>query len=206
MKTFHKKSKKKIVICVSGMTGSGKSTLAKKLAEKYGLEYHSGGDALKSLAIESGYKPAERGWWETNQGMGFLQQRMKDPKFDRAVDEKLVGWAKKGNVVLDSWTMPWLLKDGFKIWIEVSLGERARRLAKRDAMSLKEAFNIIKEKDEKTKLIYKNLYGFSLGEDFSSFNLILDANELKADEVFRAICMIIDRLALEKSETGSQKQ
>mgnify|MGYP001151338591 CR=1 FL=1 len=206
MKTFHKKSRQKIVICISGMTGCGKSTLAKKLAEKYELKYHSGGDALKSLAIESGYKPAERGWWETTEGMRFLQQRMRDLKFDRAVDEKLFEWAKEGNVVLDSWTMPWLLKDGFKIWIEVSLEERARRLAKRDAISLEEAFNIIREKDEKTKMIYKSLYGFNLGEDFSPFNLILDANELNADEVFRAICMVLDRLVLEKWETASQKQ
>jgi len=206
MRTSHKKPKQKIVICISGMTGCGKSTLTKKLSEKYGLKYHSGGDALKSLAIESGYKPAERGWWETNEGMRFLQQRMRDLKFDRAVDKKLVEWSKKGNVVLDSWTMPWLLKDSFKIWLEVSLEERARRLAKRNAISLKEAFNIIKEKDEKTKMIYKSLYGFNLGEDFSPFNLILDANELNADEVFHAICMVVDHLMLEKSEKASQKQ
>ena len=45
---------KGLVICISGMAGTGKSTLAKKLAEKYGLRYYSGGDALRALAAEQG--------------------------------------------------------------------------------------------------------------------------------------------------------
>ncbi|MEM2643065.1 MAG: AAA family ATPase, partial [Candidatus Bathyarchaeia archaeon] len=48
-------AKEPLVICVCGMAGSGKSTLAKKLAEKYGLKYYSGGDALKALALERGH-------------------------------------------------------------------------------------------------------------------------------------------------------
>jgi adenylate kinase family enzyme len=43
-----KKNKRPLIICVCGMAGSGKSTLAKKLAEKYGLRYFSGGDVLKA--------------------------------------------------------------------------------------------------------------------------------------------------------------
>ena len=54
--------KESIVICICGMAGTGKSTLAKRLAKKYGLKYYSGGDALKALAIEEGYKSLERGW------------------------------------------------------------------------------------------------------------------------------------------------
>jgi len=99
---------KKVVICISGMTGSGKSTVAKRLAGKYGLGYFSGGNALKTLAQEEGYDSDVRGWWETAEGLNFLQQRMGDPTFDKKIDEKLLKLAKEGNVVLDSWTMPWL--------------------------------------------------------------------------------------------------
>ena len=49
---------KKIVICISGLPGCGKSTVAKKLAQKYRLRYISGGDALKELAVEAGFKPS----------------------------------------------------------------------------------------------------------------------------------------------------
>jgi len=185
------------------MTGCGKSTVAKRLAEKYGLRYVSGGSALKKLAIEACYKPKETGWWESAEGRRFLKQRAKDPAFDKKVDEKLLRLARRGNIVLDSWTMPWLYKGGFKIWLEASPNARARRLAKRDAITQREALKAVQEKDSMTKMIYKDLYGFDLGTDFSPFDLILDANDLNADEVFDTLCLVVDRLVLAKpSEKG----
>lgn len=194
MKDNYEKRKQKIVICISGMTGCGKSTVARRLAEKYGFRYVSGGDALKALAIEAGYKPAEKGWWETNEGIKFLQQRIEDSKFDKKVDEKLMELAKQGNVVLDSWTMPWLLKEGFKVWLDASVNVRAKRVAERDSIDFEKALDILKKKDERTKIIYKSLYGFDLGIDFSPFDLIIDTDVLDADEVFNAVCLVVDRL------------
>jgi cytidylate kinase len=192
------KTKKKIeqamVICICGMAGSGKSTVAKKLAEKYELQYYSGGDALKALATEEGYKPLKRGWWETREGMLFLKEREKDPKFDETVDKKLLKLAKQGNVVLDSWTMPWLLKKGFKIWLETSPEKRTERIATRDKISIKEASEALRNKEKQTKTIYKKLYGFSLGEDFEPFYLILDTDNLKVEEVFQVLCAVIDNV------------
>jgi cytidylate kinase len=182
------------------MAGCGKSTLAKRIAEKYGLRYLSGGDALKALAIEEGYKPAETGWWETDEGIRFLQRRMKDADFDKKVDRNLIDRAKRqGNVVLDSWTMPWLLDEGFKVWLEASQDMRARRLAERDGIDFRTALEVMKEKDEKTRSIYRKLYGFDLGNDLSPFDLILDTDLLDANEVFRSLCMAIDRLVFEKN-------
>jgi cytidylate kinase len=187
---------KPIVICIGGIAGTGKSTLAKKIAEKYGLKYFSGGDALRILALEDGYRPLERGWWESGEGMRFLTRRGKDHKFDEAVDKELLKVARKGNVVLDSWTMPWLLKNGFKIWLEASPEKRAQRIAKRNRISLGEALNVLKHKEEQTKTIYKELYGFSLGEDLSPFHFILDTDNLRAEEVFQVLCLVIDNVVL----------
>ncbi len=193
------KGKQKIVICVAGMTGCGKSTLAKRVAKKFGLKYLSGGGMLKVLAVKMGYKPGERGWWESEAGIKFLQQRTKNHEFDKRVDEELMKLAKQGNVVLDSWTMPWLLKENaFKVWLEVSPEERARRLARRDRITVEKALNVLKEKDAKTKSIYKSLYGFDLGEDLSPFDLILDTTELDSDEVFQALSMAINGVVLGK--------
>jgi cytidylate kinase len=199
MKNGCEEQTEKVVICVCGMTGCGKSTVAIKLAEKYGLKYLSGGNALKALALEAGYKPAEIGWWETAEGMNFLQQRMENPTFDRNVDQKLLELAKRGNVILDSWTMPWLLKNGFKVWLEASPHVRARRVAERDGIDVEKALKILKEKDRRTRKIYQDLYGFNLGNDFSPFNLILVTDELDVDEVFRAVCLVVDRLVFGKS-------
>jgi len=191
--------RRRIVICVAGLSGCGKSTAARRLAKKYGLRCLSGGDMLKALAIKTGYKSRERGWWETEEGRNFLQQRAGDYDFDRRVDEELIKWARRGNVVLDSWTMPWLLKEeAFKVWLEVSPDERARRLARRDRISVEEAFRVLGEKDGKTNGIYKRLYGFDLGGDFSPFDVILDANQLESGEVFRVLCMVVDRFVLRK--------
>jgi cytidylate kinase len=194
VKNRGREEQKKIVICVSGMTGSGKSTVAKRLADKYGLDYFSGGNALKTPAQEEGYNPDVTGWWETDEGLRFLQQRMGDPAFDRRIDEKLLELAEKGNIVLDSWTMPWLLKEGFKVWLEASPQVRAKRVMNRDSISIEEAVKALTEKDERTRQIYKKLYGFDLGNDLSPFNLVLATDELEPEEVFHAVCLVTDRI------------
>jgi len=196
-----KKIKQPIVLCICGMAGSGKSTLAKKLAKKYRLKYCSGGNALKALAIEEGYRPFRRGWWESEEGIRFLEKRGKDPKFDEAVDRKFLELAQQGSVVLDSWTMPWLLKKGFKVWLEASPEKRAERIANRDRISIEEAFKALRNKEERTKAIYKKLYGFSLGENFTPFHLILDTDNLKAGEVFQVLCEVIDNVVIDSDNS-----
>ena len=184
----------KTVICISGLAGTGKSTLAKKLAQKYRLRYYSGGDALKDLAKQEGYDISVQGWWESPDGLKFLNERVSDPKFDRAVDEKLLEYAKQGNVLLDSWTMPWLIKDGFKIWLEASFEKRAARVAERDNMPFTEAVVVLEEKEGRTKAIYKELYGFVLGEDLTPFDFVLDTDNLNADEVFEVLCHVVENV------------
>ena len=198
--------RKSLIICICGMAGSGKSTLAKRLAEKYGLRYFSGGDALRALALKEGYKSLERGWWEGEEGLRFLRKRGSDKKFDESVDKELLATARRGNVILDSWTMPWLLKDGFKIWLEASSEKRAKRISKRDKTAFEEALAALKRKEEHTKAIYKSLYGFSLGNDYAPFDLILDTENLNGKEVFQVLCMVIDNVVLSSEEhKGSRK-
>jgi len=192
-------TKKKIIICLAGLTACGKSTAAKRLAERYGLTYVSGGTALKDIALKMGYKAKDKGWWESPEGMRFLRQRQLDPTFDKQVDTQLLEWIERGDIVLDSWTMPWLAKKGFKIWLEVPPKERAKRLARRDSIRMEEAMRVIKEKDAKTKRIYESLYGFKLGEDYSPFDLILDSESLTSNEVFETLSLVIDRLVLKRS-------
>jgi cytidylate kinase len=194
-------SKKKVLVCISGMAGTGKSTLAKKLAKKYNLRYYSGGDALKALAADEGYDSSSRGWWESPEGLSFLEKREENLEFDKAVDDKLLEYAQQGRVLLDSWTMAWLLKTGFKIWLVASVEKRAERIAKRDKIPVKEALQVLKEKEARTKAIYKKLYGFTLGEDFEPFNLVLDTDNLNAREVFQVLCTVMDNVIL---KSGNQ--
>jgi len=194
-----KKSKvncNKIVICVCGFTGSGKSTQAKRLADKYGLKYFSGGDALRALASVEGYNSYVNGWWESPEAIRFLEDRKQNERFDREVDDKLLEYASQGNVVLDSWSMPWLSKGGFKIWLEASLEKRTERIAKRDEMTAEQALKAFTEKEARTKALYKKIYGFAVGEDFTPFDLVLDTDNLSTDEVFEVLCLVVDNVVL----------
>lgn len=195
--------REEMTVCLCGMAGSGKTTVAKKLAKFYRLKYYSGGDALKAVASDMGYETTGKGWWETKEGLRFLEERLNNLDIDKKVDDKLLEWAREGGVVLDSWAIPWLLKEGFRVWLEASEQIRAQRLAKRDRLSAEEALRFLREKEAKTKEIYKKLYGFDLGEDFSPFHLILDVNQLTRDEAFQALRMTIDNLVLTRKETLS---
>lgn len=188
--------KENLVISVCGMAGSGKSTLAKTLAKKYRLKFFSGGDALKALALNEGFRSLDYGWWESEEGLRFLKTRSGDQRYDKKVDEELLKTADEGNVVLDSWTMPWLLKRGFKIWLEASVEKRAERIAQRDKMTVMEALQALKAKEKQTRMIYRHLYGFELGEDFEPFHLILDTDNLSSNEVFQVLCLVIDKTVL----------
>jgi len=92
--------------------------------------------------------------------------------------------------------MPWLLKEGFKIWLMASIEKRAARVAERDKITVNEAFNVLEEKEDRTKAIYKKLYGFVLGEDFAPFDLVLDTDNLDAEEVFEVLCRVINNVVL----------
>jgi cytidylate kinase len=92
--------------------------------------------------------------------------------------------------------MPWLLEKGFKIWLEASTEKRARRIAGRDNTSFGEALGALKQKERQTKRIYREIYGFNLGEDYGPFNFILDTDTLSAKEVFQVLCLVIENVVL----------
>ncbi len=181
-------------ICLSGLTGSGKSTLGRRLAEHYGLAYFSGGDALKRM-IGGEAALEDPGWWEREGGRAALEMRRRDPSFDRRVDEELIRIAEeRGDVLLDSWTMAYLLsaEDKLAIFLKADLDVRAARVAKRDGIEVDEARRKIERRDGETFEIYREIYGFRLGEDLSPFNLVIDTTKLTPEQTFSVARIFID--------------
>ncbi|MEM2729312.1 MAG: cytidylate kinase family protein [Candidatus Korarchaeum sp.] len=186
---------KRFSVCLSGLTGSGKSTLAKRLAEKYGLERVSGGEMLKEiLAGRESLK--DQGWWERDQAHEALERRLEDPRYDLEVDRRLMELAREGGYVLDSWTIAYLLDcdSCIKIFLKADFEVRSSRVANRDKISIEEAKNKIKIKEERTYEIYKRLYGFELGKDLTPFHLVVDTTKMSSEEVFYLISTYIDIL------------
>jgi len=183
------------VICISGLTGTGKSTIGRELARHYGLRYVSGGDALKEKARELGYRVSGPGWWERPEGMRFMERRLEDPSFDREVDAWLVELGREGKVVIDSWTISWLLDEGIglRVWLYASPEVRARRVAQRDGISVEEALEALRAKDARTREIYRRIYGFDLW-DLRPYDLIIDTDNLSQEEVLAAIRAVVEAM------------
>ena len=172
-------------IIISGLPAIGKTTISKGLAKEFGLKSLSGGDVLKELAKEQGFQTEGDDWWDTKEGMKFLNQRKDNYEFDKKVDEKLKEIFLKGNAVITSYTLPWLVKGGVKIWLAGSQENSAKRMQTRDNMSFSEAFEIVKKRYDENKSLYKKLYGFDFGDDLSMFDILIDTDGLGAEEVLK---------------------
>jgi len=170
-------------IVISGPPAVGKTTVAKGLAEEFQLQYLSGGDVLKKMAKEQGFDSEGDDWWDTDDGMKFLNQREQNSEFDKTLDEKLIRLFNQGGMVITSYTLPWLINDGIKIWLDGSHESSTERMQSRDNMSPQEAYEITKERFNKNKALYKKLYNFDFGDDKSVFDVIINTDNLTAKQV-----------------------
>ena len=170
-------------IVVSGPPAIGKTTVAKGLAKEFNLNYLSGGDILKELANEQGFSSSGDDWWDTEDGMKFLNQRKENSEFDKKVDEKLIQLFEKGNVVITSYTLPWLIDTGIKLWLSGTVENSAKRMQNRDNMDASSALEVVNKRFNENKLIYKNLYNFEFGDDLSVFDKIIQTDGINAEQV-----------------------
>jgi len=168
---------------VSGPPAIGKTTVAKGLAKEFNLNYLSGGDILKELANEQGFSSSGDDWWDTEDGMKFLNQRKENPEFDKKVDEKLIQLFENGNVVITSYTLPWLIDSGIKLWLSGTVENSAKRMQNRDKMDESSALEVVTKRFNENKLIYKNLYNFEFGDDLSVFDKIIETDGKNAEQV-----------------------
>ena len=170
-------------IVISGPPAVGKTTVAKGLAKEFNLQYISGGDILKEIAKEHGFNSDGDDWWDTEEGMKFLNQREQNSEFDKNLDKKLIDLFNQGGMVITSYTLPWLIEDGVKIWLDGSHESSTKRMQSRDNMSSENAYEITKSRFDKNKALYKKLYDFNFGEDKSVFDVIINTDNLTANQV-----------------------
>jgi len=115
--------------------------------------------------------------------MSFLSQRQKNSEFDKNVDDKLKKLFSKGGVVITSYTLPWLVEGGVKIWLAGSKENSAQRMTTRDNLSETDALEIVQKRYNENKIIYKKLYGFEFGEDLSVFDKSIETDDLNVEQV-----------------------
>lgn len=183
-------------IIISGLPASGKTTLAKILGKKLKIQTISAGDILKEMARERGYHVTGDEWWDTKEGMRFLDERQANPDFDKETDRRMIKRIKEGNVVVTSYTMPWLCDEGFKIWLVASLENREKRMSVRDNSNMEEAAAATKKRDKENAKIYKELYGIDFAKDLSPFDMVVDTDGVSAERVAKKILDRIKELKL----------
>jgi len=174
-------------IIISGMPAVGKTTVSKQVAEELKIPMVGGGDVLKEMAVEEGYTPGGEDWWDRGEGMKFLQQRKKSPDFDRDVDARLIQKTKKGDVVITSYPVPWLSKDGLKVWLSGSVKSRAARMARRDGLPVSRCKKVLSIRDEENYKLYKKIYGIEFGRDLKPFDLVIETDAIGEEKVAQIV-------------------
>jgi len=178
-------------IIISGMPAVGKTTVSRKVADALEIPLVGGGDVLKEMAVEEGYTPGGDDWWDRGEGMKFLRQRKKSSDFDREVDARLLQKAKKGGVVITSYPVPWLTKEGVRVWLSGSVRSRAARMSRRDSLPVAKCREVLSVRDSENYKLYRKIYGIEFGKDLKPFDLIVETDAIDEERVAEIVIQYV---------------
>lgn len=175
---------RKMSIVISGWPAVGKTTIAENLAKDFNLKLWNGGDILKMMAYERGYSSSlNHDWWDTEEAAKFMKERNNNPNFDREVDNRLIELVKEGNVVITSYTLPWISDATINFWLQGSVDNRSKRMSMRDKIDINTAKKIVQRRDVENKLIYQKLYQFEFGEKLDVFDFAMNTDILSLESL-----------------------
>jgi CMP/dCMP kinase len=173
------------------MPAVGKTSVSKKVAEALHIPMVGGGDVLKEMAVEEGYTPGGEDWWDRGEGMKFLQERKRSSDFDKEVDARLLHKAKKGDVVITSYPVPWLTQDGLKVWLSGGVKSRAARMSKRDGRPVSNCKKVLSVRDLENYKLYKKIYGIEFGKDLKPFDLVIETDAIDEETVAKIVIQYV---------------
>lgn len=185
----------RISIVISGWPAVGKTTIAENLAKSFNLKLWNGGDILKMMAYERGYSSSlDHDWWDTEEAAQFMNERNNNPNFDREVDNRLIKLLNGGNVVITSYTLPWIADATINFWLQGSVDNRSKRMSMRDNIDIDTAKKIVQRRDHENKLIYKKLYHFEFGEKLDVFDFAVNTDMLTLESLIMISKNIVENV------------
>jgi cytidylate kinase len=168
-----------VLVTISGLPGAGTSTLASGVATAIGIEWVDGGKVFRQLAQEKSLTLAE---------FGALAES--DPSIDVALDQRLAGRARAGDVVLESRLAGWIATNegltAIRVWVGCDVAVRAERVASREASSVDDALTTNRRREASERLRYRTYYGIDL-DDLSVYDVRLDSTDQQPDPLVSTI-------------------
>jgi len=141
------------------------------VADRLALELVPGGEVFRALAVERNMSLPEFGL--------YVAQH---PEVDVELDTRLARWARDGGAVIESRLAGWIARNeglaAVLVWIDCDPRIRAKRVARREGVSLERALADNDERQRVERGRYLVLYGVDLA-DLSIYDLVLDSGELR---------------------------
>ena len=168
-------------MCIRDSPGSGTSTLVGKLCEDRGWSSVNGGDIFREEASNRGLTVVEfsalcKNDLDVARSLDtVLRNAMRDPAGPEVVARRLCGW--------------WAHELGLqclRVWGSGSDEERARRIQNREGGDYQTCLKFSKQRQSDDMERYRVLYDIDL-DNMSPYTLVVDADELDADEVFGVV-------------------
>lgn len=169
-----------VVIVVSGPPGSGTSTVGKLVADKLDIDYFSPGKYVKEEMEGNESEAASKAWKERG---------LDEEEKNRSIDDLQKQVAGQGNVVVEGRLSIYMLDElhDLSVWLTASLNTRAERTAERDAISVEEAKEHLKERQHNEVEAWKDIYGFNYLEQRKEADLVIDSEKYNAEEIAEKI-------------------
>lgn len=169
-----------MLITITGKPCSGKSTIGKILEEKFGYSRIGVGDMFKAEAKKRGMNAEE-----------FNAYCLTDPSYDFFIDNETSRLGKKlaGQKVIFDSRLAWhFVPKSFKVFVDVSEEEMAKRLATSDRTGKEKIEDV---QSARTHLVnrfnlenqrYKKIYGFD-NLNPKNYDLVIDSTSRSPEDI-----------------------
>lgn len=182
-------------ITVSGLPGAGDTSLSEDLARKLRYKTVRVGEAVKDLAKKRGFSIGKEG--DASAFLGKMGARERD-SFNRALDKTQKRRAN-GNCIVNGRVSAFNIPDAdLKIFLTADENVRARRVAKRDGISIKNALKEIRSREMMEREMFGRMYGFDYAKDLGAYDLVINTSDHKRNDTRDMVLIHIKALKRRK--------